>query len=117
KVKGHRRRPSMLENKPEIIEELKKKVEELSVFNEIGKALTSTLDLRKVLDIIMEKISELFKPKNWSLLLIDEASNQLYFEIAVGEGAEKLLDIRLKIGEGIAGWVAQHGEPPLISDA
>lgn len=106
----------MLDDKPEILE-LKKKVEELSVFNEIGKALTSTLDLRKVLDIIMEKISELFKPKNWSLLLIDQATSQLYFEIAVGEGAEKLLDVRLKIGEGIAGWVAQHGEPLLISDA
>lgn len=105
----------MLDDK--IIEELKKKVEELSVFNEIGKALTSTLDLRKVLDIIMEKISELFKPKNWSLLLLDPGGAELYFEIAVGEGAEKLLDVRLKVGEGIAGWVAQHGEPLLISDA
>lgn len=107
----------MVDEKPQIIEELKKRVEELSVFNEIGKALTSTLDLRKVLDIIMEKISELFRPKNWSLLLLDETTNQLYFEIAVGEGAERLFDIRLSLGEGIAGWVAQHGEPLLISDA
>jgi diguanylate cyclase (GGDEF)-like protein len=107
----------MSDDKPQIIEELKKKVEELSAFNDIGKALTSTLDLPKVLDIIMEKISELFRPKNWSLLLLDDSKSQLYFEIAVGEGAEKLLDVRLKVGEGIAGWVAQHGEPLLISDA
>jgi diguanylate cyclase (GGDEF)-like protein len=107
----------MLDDKPQIIAELQKKVEELSVFNEIGKALTSTLDLRKVLDVIMEKISELFKPKNWSLLLIDEHTNDLYFEIAIGAGAEELNGLRLKLGEGVAGWVAQHGEPLLISDA
>lgn len=106
-----------VDNKPQIIEDLKKKVEELSIFNEIGKALTSTLDLRKVLDIIMERISELFRPKNWSLLLLDEATNQLSFEIAVGEGSEKLLDLKLNVGEGIAGWVAQNAEPLLISDA
>lgn len=106
-----------IDNKPQIIEDLKKKVEELSIFNEIGKALTSTLDLRKVLDIIMERISELFRPKNWSLLLLDESTNQLSFEIAVGEGSEKLLDVKLNVGEGIAGWVAQNAEPLLISDA
>ena len=107
----------MIEENQELIDELKKKVEELSAFNEIGKALTSTLDLRKVLDIIMEKISELFKPKNWSLLLLDEERKQLHFEIAVGDGADQLADVRLKLGEGIAGWVAANGEPLLISDA
>ncbi len=107
----------MVEANQELIDELKKKVEELSAFNEIGKALTSTLDLRKVLDIIMEKISELFKPKNWSLLMLDEETDELCFEIAIGEGAEQLADVRLKIGEGIAGWVAQNAEPLLISDA
>ena len=107
----------MIEENQELIDELKKKVEELSAFNEIGKALTSTLDLRKVLDIIMEKISELFKPKNWSLLLLDDARRQLHFEIAVGEGADQLADVRLNLGEGIAGWVAENAEPLLISDA
>lgn len=88
----------------------------IRVFVDIGKALTSVLELKGVLNTIMQKISELFKVKNWSLLLIDEEKNELYFEIAVGIDLEKVKDIRLKIGEGIAGWVAKHRVPLVIPD-
>ena len=57
---------------------------ELSTFTEIGKALTSSLDLKEILHVVMEKISHLLHPKNWSLLLLDEEKNELRFEIAVG---------------------------------
>jgi diguanylate cyclase (GGDEF)-like protein len=82
----------------------------------VGKALASTLDLQKILQTVMEKISDFLQPDTWSLLMLDEASQELYFEIAIGAGAHKLKDVRLKLGEGIAGWVAQHGEPLLIED-
>ena len=88
----------------------------IRVFVEIGKALTSVLDLKGVLNTIMEKISELFKVKNWSLLLLDEEKQELYFEIAVGIDLEKIKDIKLKIGEGVAGWVAKHRVPLVITD-
>lgn len=100
----------------EEIAELKRQIERLSVFHEIGKALASTIDLQKILQTVMEKISDHLQPDTWSLLMIDEATNELYFEIAIGAGADKLKDVRLKMGEGIAGWVAQHGEPVLIED-
>lgn len=93
---------------------LERRNEELETLVEIGKALTSTLDLREVLSIIMEKVSLLLKPKTWSLLLLDEKTDELKFEIAVSPVAERLKDIRLRKGEGIAGWVALHGEPVLI---
>ncbi|MBI5560977.1 MAG: sensor domain-containing diguanylate cyclase [Deltaproteobacteria bacterium] len=64
----------------------------------------------------MEQISGLLKPRNWSLLLLDSEKKELYFEIAVGEGAEKIRDLRLKLGEGIAGWVAKEGKPLLVPD-
>jgi diguanylate cyclase (GGDEF)-like protein len=82
----------------------------------VGKSLFSTLDLQKILQTIMEKISDLIHPDSWSLLMVDELTQELYFEIAIGEGADKLKDVRLKLGEGIAGWVAQHGEPVLVED-
>ena len=66
---------------------------------------------------IMEIIARIFKPKNWSLLLLDYASKELYFEIAVGEGAEKLKGVRLKLSEGIAGWVARTGQSMVVEDA
>ncbi len=95
---------------------LERRSEELETLVGIGKALTSTLDLREVLGAIMEKVSLLLRPKNWSLLLVDEGSGDLRFEIAVSPAATQLKDIRLKKGEGIAGWVALHGEPLLIPD-
>jgi diguanylate cyclase (GGDEF)-like protein len=97
--------------------ELEKKLKELAAFHEIGKALTSTLNLNQVLKIIMEKISNLFRPDNWSLLLVDEDTGELYFEIVTGEAAEFLKQVRLKPGEGIAGWVAANGEPLVLPDA
>lgn len=100
----------------EEIAELRHQVERLSLFHEVGKALFSTLDLQKILQTIMEKISDLLQPDTWSLLMLDEKTHELYFEIAIGAGAERLKDVRLKVGEGIAGWVAAHAEPVLIED-
>src|SRR5512136_671865 len=95
-------------------EQIKKRNEELSTINEIGRALTSSLDVKEILSIIMQQISFLLQRKNWSLLLVDEEKHELYFEIIVGDFTEKLHDLRLKIGEGIAGWVAEHGASVLV---
>ena len=89
---------------------------EIAVFQELGKALTSSLQLDQVLRTIMEKIDEFLRPDNWSLLLLDEAKQELYFELAVGKASQALKDVRIKIGQGIAGWVAQHGEIVVVPD-
>ena len=56
----------------------------------------------------MEKMAEYFRPDNWSLLMVDEEKQELYFAIAVGDAAEALKTVRLKLGEGIAGWVSKR---------
>ena len=89
---------------------------EVAVFQELGKALTSSLQLDQVLRTIMEKIDEFLRPDNWSLLLLDEAKQELYFELAVGKASQALKDVRIKMGQGIGGWVAQHGEAVIVSD-
>src|SRR3989449_10823517 len=89
---------------------------EVAVFHELGKALTSSLQLDQVLRTIMEKIDEFLRPDTWSLLLIDEAKQELYFELAVGKGSQALKDVRIKLGQGIAGWVAQNGEAVIVPD-
>ncbi len=89
---------------------------EVAVFQELGKALTSSLELDQVLSTIMEKIDEFLRPDNWSLLLLDEANQELYFELAVGKASQALRDVRIKMGQGIAGWVAQHGEAVIVPD-
>ena len=92
------------------------RISQLATFNEIGKAITSSLDLKEILAIVMEKISGLFHPGNWSLLLLDEVKGELKFEIAVGKGSEKIKSLRLKVGEGIAGWVAKEKTPLFVRD-
>jgi diguanylate cyclase (GGDEF)-like protein len=89
---------------------------EVAVFQELGKALTSSLQLDQVLRTIMEKIDEFLRPDNWSLLLFDEAKQELYFELAVGKASQALKDVRIKLGQGIAGWVAEHGEVVIVPD-
>src|SRR3954469_432473 len=87
-----------------------RKLQELEIFHGVAKALTSSLDLDSILQTIMEKMAEYFRPDNWSLLMVDEEKEELYFAIAIGNAAETLKNVRLKVGEGIAGWVAKHGE-------
>jgi diguanylate cyclase (GGDEF)-like protein len=89
---------------------------EVAIFQELGKALTSSLQLDQVLRTIMEKIDEFLRPDNWSLLLLDESKQELYFELAVGKASQALKDVRIKMGQGIAGWVAQHGETVVVPD-
>jgi len=94
----------------------KRHSQELNIFHDVAKALTSSLDLDSILQTIMEKMAEYFRPDTWSLLMIDEQHNELYFAIAVGDAAEALKDVRLKVGEGIAGWVAKNGEQLIVPD-
>ena len=89
---------------------------EIAVFHELGKALTSSLQLDQVLRTIMEKIDEFLHPDTWSLLLVDDVKQELYFELAIGKNAQALKDVRIKMGQGIAGWVAQHDQAVIVPD-
>jgi diguanylate cyclase (GGDEF)-like protein len=89
---------------------------EVAVFHELGKALTSSLQLDQVLRTIMEKIEEFLHPDTWSLLLVDAAKQELYFELAIGKNAHTLKDVRIKMGQGIAGWVAESQQAVIVPD-
>ncbi len=65
---------------------------EVAVFHELGKALTSSLQLDQVLRTIMEKIDEFLHPDTWSMLLVDEVKQELYFELAIGKNAHGFAD-------------------------
>jgi diguanylate cyclase (GGDEF)-like protein len=80
---------------------------------EVGKALTKTLRLDDVVTAVGHSVSQLLEPRDWSLLLVDEPKQELFFAVTVGNASDAIKNMRLKIGEGIAGWVAQHREPVL----
>ena len=100
----------------EVTSDKQRQLQELGIFHDVAKALTSTLNLDSVLQTIMDKMAEYFRPDTWSLLMVDESKDELYFAIAVGDAADTLKTLRLKMGEGIAGWVAKHGEALIVPD-
>ncbi|TEU22007.1 MAG: GAF domain-containing protein [Anaerolineales bacterium] len=101
----------------ERIRNLEKRVEELAILNEMSTSLSSTLDLDEVLTLVMERINAVLRVEAGSLLLIDDETGELVFKIALGEKAEGVKPFRLPMGQGIAGHVAQSGQPLMISDA
>lgn len=111
--------PEMRETAPEMdqpVDELQQKIRELNAVNAVGRALTASLDLQQVLRTIMEHLNDLLRPRQYSLLLLDEHTGELVFHLAVGEGAERLPGLRLAPGEGIAGWVTTHCQSLLVAD-
>ena len=83
---------------------------------ELGKAVTSTLDREEILQIILNRLSQLILAQNWTLYLMGENQEELLFEIVVGLEGHGLTNMRVKVGEGVAGKVAQTGEPILVPD-
>jgi diguanylate cyclase (GGDEF)-like protein len=90
--------------------------EELSFFEDINKALTSSRDINGILVTIMKRVKEMTGAKAWSILLVDEETGDLLFEKATGGASKSIKKLRLKPGEGIAGWVAQKGAPLAVPD-
>ncbi len=88
----------------------------LKIFHDVAKALTSSLDLDTILQAIMENMAAHFEPATWSLLMLDEASGELYYAAAVGKDCEAVNALTLRSGETLARWVMEKGEPVVISD-
>lgn len=83
---------------------------------EISTWVSSINDLDRLLALITETAKKVMNTKASSLLLLDKKTNKLYFKVATGESKEKVKDFEINIGQGIAGLVAQTGEPLLIND-
>ncbi len=83
---------------------------------EMTKKISSTLKIVEVLKTGMASAEEVLGAEASSIWEIDNEAGEIFFRVVSDEGASAK-DIRLKIGEGIAGWVVKHGQPQLIADA
>jgi HD-GYP domain-containing protein (c-di-GMP phosphodiesterase class II) len=75
----------------------------------IGTQITSNIKIKKLMNEIMKIAKEELKAESSTLYLLDEENQELWFEVALGDKGTLVKEIRLKIGEGIAGWVAKEG--------
>ena len=83
---------------------------------EISTWVSSVQDLDRLLELIIESASQVVQAKAASLLLVEPQTNTLFFQVATGDKKEEVKEYRVKMGQGIAGHVAQTGEPLLIAD-
>ena len=88
----------------------------LSQFQDLSALLNSSLDHAAIRARAIEAATVLMNAEAGSLLLLDEATDELYFDVAHGEKGEAVREARLRRGQGIAGHVARTREPIIVND-
>ncbi len=97
--------------------ESQERARQQAIINRIGRTLTSTLDLDELLGRLLDDLVNVFAVETASILLVDEETGDLVFEVARGGRSEQVLGRRLPTGvRSIASWVVHTGEPVLVND-
>jgi PAS domain S-box-containing protein len=100
----------------QLFSESQRQLEATRSLAETARAVTATLELGEVLQRILSETTKSLDCEGASLALIDEVSGELEFRNALGGAAESIIGMKLQMGEGIAGWVAKHGEALVVPD-
>lgn len=92
----------------------KSKVDKLSNLIEATKIVNSVLEVDRLLGLILDVATRSVSADRGTLYLIDEGTGELWSKVAQGSN---MVEIRLPIGKGLAGYVAKTGETVNITDA
>ncbi|HOY66536.1 MAG TPA: HD domain-containing protein [Candidatus Ozemobacteraceae bacterium] len=100
------------------VELVRLQMAELATLLEVGKAISSTLDLNDLLRKIMHMATKVMRCETSTVYLVDRQTNELYFHIVQGDPnvGSKLQEIRLPMGTGLAGWCAKENKPVIVPD-
>lgn len=90
------------------------RIMQLSTLYEVGKAISSVLDFRKLQNMILEIVVKVIKAEKGSLMLLDDSEKILTIGVAIGLSDEIARDTRLEIGESVAGWVVKTCQPLFV---
>jgi signal transduction histidine kinase len=97
-------------------QELEQSNRALALVNEASRTFTATLDEERVFDVILEEARHLLEADAMAVWLPDPDTEDLICHRVFGLPKDRLQGWRLPRGEGIVGWVAQHGEPLIVPD-
>jgi sigma-B regulation protein RsbU (phosphoserine phosphatase) len=104
-----------LEN-AKMVTKLDRKARKLAAIFAISKALNEEKDPSVLFQLIVDRATELMGASSGSMILVERETGVLRIEAEQGLGESVKSEIRLRIGEGITGWVAQEGVPILVTD-
>ncbi len=94
--------------------EVTDQINKLHYFIEVAKRVNSTIQIDELLKIILEIALEITNADRGTVYLVDEEASEIWSKVLMGD---EITEIRLPIGKGIAGYVAQTGETINIKDA
>lgn len=87
----------------------------LSLLYQVGNVIHSTLDSQEALQLIVSEAVRVMRASSGSLVLINP--NTQFLEIHAAQNLSSVArKLKLRVGEGITGWVARHGKPALVGD-
>jgi signal transduction histidine kinase len=98
----------------ELQQRLRVEQRKLDAVRQLGRVLGATLDLDRLLVVLLEKLTELLDAERATIFLVTDRGDELVSTVAQGG---TIAPIRLRMGDGIAGWVAKSGETVNIPDA
>ncbi|MFQ5921855.1 MAG: GAF domain-containing protein [Anaerolineales bacterium] len=97
------------------LETAESRASQLQVLSEIGREMTSTLDLEVALENSMRYTQEMLQAEACVLFLMDEEGKELVLK-ASGGRFMRVKDVAIRLEEGIAGWVARNKAPLIVND-
>lgn len=89
----------------------------MDILHKISQGLSQQTSLQQTINSVCGHVKEVFTPKHLAFLLMEPESGDLTFSLVLGEKEELVSGKKLHKGRGIAGWVAESGEPLLIENA
>jgi signal transduction histidine kinase/DNA-binding response OmpR family regulator len=107
----------LAEDKRRTDEALQQRNRELTLLNQMSRALTATLNVDQVLATLLNDVNKLLNASSSSVWLIDSEDAELICKHAIGIQSEIVRGWKLPLGEGLSGWVALRGESLLVADA
>ena len=97
-------------------ERARAQAEDLGSLTQTSLSISAAQDADEILTRTVEGITELLNVEAGSVLLVDESTRELEFRRTLHGRMEQVSPYRLEIGQGIAGWVAERGEPLIVDD-
>ena len=93
-----------------------RRLAEYETLLDIGIKLAGTLELETVLELALENAEEVCRAETSSIWELDEERRELFFRVVRGRAAGSIRDLRVPVGTGIVGSVAQSGEAEMVND-
>ena len=100
----------------QLYEASQRRADVMSTLAETAAAVTSTLDFDEVLNRILEQTSQALEVDAVLLGLVDKKANEVVLQAVWGENPPREQGHRLSLDQGVAGWVAKHGQPVIVPD-